>query len=135
MRALVFVLLAACWTSKSSPPKTEPISNTVPADARAVAPIDDGKLRITGMDPPSGDANGGTYVLIKGSRFIKDGPRNVKVYFGSRQGTVVRFQSDTELIVQAPGGTAGPPVDVLVIFEPGGELKIPQSFTFVDKQP
>ena len=93
------------------------------------------KLSVTGLDPKQGDADGGTYVRITGTRFIADGARNAKVYFGSRQGTVVRFASDTELIVQAPGGKVGPPVDVLVIFEPGGELKIPQAFTFVVKQP
>src|SRR5580698_5777733 len=93
------------------------------------------KLSVTGITPAQGDADGGTYVKINGTRFIADGARNAKVYFGSRQGTVVRFASDTELIVQAPGGNAGPPVDVLVIFEPGGELKIPHAFTFVVKQP
>ncbi len=59
--------------------------------------------------------------------------RNAKVYFGSRQGTVERFASDTELIVVAPGGKVGDQVDVLLTFEPGGELKIPKGFTFVDK--
>jgi len=57
---------------------------------------------VTGVDPPKGDAGGGTYVIIKGNRFISDGARNVKVFFGERQGAVVRFQSDSELIVQAP---------------------------------
>ncbi|MBS1121065.1 MAG: hypothetical protein H6Q90_3293, partial [Deltaproteobacteria bacterium] len=94
---------------------------------------DDPKLKVTNLAPVKGDIDGGTYVVIKGNRFIKDGPRNAKVYFGSRQGTVVRFQSDSELIVQAPGGKAGEVVDVLVIFDPGGQLKIANAFTFVDK--
>jgi hypothetical protein len=94
---------------------------------------DDPKLKVTNLAPIKGDTDGGTYVVIKGNRFIKDGPRNAKVYFGSRQGTVVRFQSDTELIVQAPGGKPDEVVDVLVIFDPGGQLKIPNAFTFVDK--
>jgi len=97
----------------------------------------DTKLKITGIEPEKGDAEGGTYVRIKGNRFIADGPRNAKVYFGKgnnmRQGTVVRFASDSELIVEAPGGTPGDKVDVLVIFDPGGQLKIPGSFTFVEK--
>jgi len=54
--------------------------------------------------------------------------------FGSRQGTVVRFASDSELIVEAPGGKPNETVDVLIIFEPGGELKIPKGFTFIDKK-
>jgi len=93
----------------------------------------DTKLKVTGLDPDKGDVDGGTYVRIKGNRFIADGARNAKVYFGSRQGTVVRFASDSELIVEAPGGKPDENVDVLIIFEPGGELKIPHGFTFVEK--
>ncbi|HEY6037704.1 MAG TPA: IPT/TIG domain-containing protein [Kofleriaceae bacterium] len=93
----------------------------------------DTKLKVTGIDPDKGDIEGGTYVRIKGNRFIADGARNAKVYFGSHQGTVVRFASDSELIVEAPGGKANETVDVLIIFEPGGELKIPKAFTFVEK--
>ena len=93
----------------------------------------DRKLKVTGLEPVKGDVEGGTYVVIKGNRFMKDGPRNAKVYFGSRQGSVVRFQSDSELIVQAPGGKADESVDVLVIFDPGGQLKIPNAFKFIDK--
>ncbi len=90
-------------------------------------------LKITSISPDKGDMDGGTYVVLKGERFIKDGPRNAKVYFGSRQGTVVRFQSDGELIVQAPGGKKNEVVDVLVMFDPGGQIKLPKAFTFVDK--
>ncbi|MEO8554583.1 MAG: IPT/TIG domain-containing protein [Kofleriaceae bacterium] len=93
----------------------------------------DTKLKVTGIEPEKGDIEGGTYVRIKGNRFIADGARNAKVYFGSRQGTVVRFASDSELIVEAPGGKPNENVDVLIIFEPGGELKIPKAFTFVEK--
>ena len=93
----------------------------------------DRKLKVTGLEPTKGDIEGGTYVVIKGNRFMKDGPRNAKIYFGSRQGSVVRFQSDSELIVQAPGGKADETVDVLIIFDPGGQLKIPNAFKFIDK--
>jgi IPT/TIG domain len=93
----------------------------------------DTKLKVTSLDPDKGDVDGGTYVRIHGNRFIADGARNAKVYFGSRQGTVVRFASDSELIVEAPGGKPDETVDVLIIFEPGGELKIPHGFTFVEK--
>ena len=106
--SLVFALAAACGSS-------------------------DTKLKVTGIEPEKGDVEGGTYVRIKGNRFIADGARNAKVYFGSRQGTVVRFASDSELIVEAPGGKSNEVVDVLIIFEPGGELKIPKGFTFVEK--
>jgi hypothetical protein len=89
------------------------------------------KLTVTAIEPSHGDADGGTYVKIIGTRFIADGARNAKVYFGSRQGTVVRFSSDKELIVEAPGGKPDEVVDVLVIFDPGGEIKLPKAFTFV----
>ncbi|MBA2538763.1 MAG: IPT/TIG domain-containing protein [Deltaproteobacteria bacterium] len=94
---------------------------------------DDPKLKVTNLSPDKGDSDGGTYVVIKGNRFIKDGPRNAKIYFGSRQGSIVRFQSDSELIVQAPGGKPDEVVDVLVIFDPGGQLTIKKAFKFVDK--
>ena len=93
----------------------------------------DTKLKVTGIEPERGDVEGGTYVRIKGNRFIADGPRMTKVYFGSRQGTVVRFASDSELIVEAPGGKPNEKVDVLIIFDPGGQLKIKDGFTFVEK--
>ena len=93
----------------------------------------DTKLKVTGLEPEKGDVEGGTYVKIYGNRFVADGARNAKVYFGKRQGTVVRFASDSELIVEAPGGGPNETVDVLIIFEPGGELKIPKAFTFVEK--
>jgi IPT/TIG domain len=93
----------------------------------------DAKLKVTSLDPDKGDVDGGTYVRIHGNRFIADGARNAKVYFGSRQGTVIRFASDSELIVEAPGGKVDETVDVLIIFEPGGELKIPHGFTFIEK--
>jgi hypothetical protein len=93
----------------------------------------DTKLKVTGLDPDKGDIEGGTYVRVHGNRFIADGARNAKVYFGSRQGTVNRFVNDNEMIVEAPGGKANETVDVLIIFEPGGEMKIPKGFTFVDK--
>lgn len=94
---------------------------------------DDTKLKVTGIEPEKGDVEGGTYVRIKGNRFTADGPRNAKVYFGSRQGTVVRFASDSELIIEAPGGKPNEKVDVKIIFEPGGELTIKDHFTFVEK--
>jgi hypothetical protein len=95
---------------------------------------DDPKLKVTDITPDKGDTEGGTYIVIKGNRFIKDGPRNAKVYFGSKQGSVIRWQSDSELIVQSPPGFKdGEVVDIRVIFDPGGEIKIPKAFRFVEK--
>lgn len=92
---------------------------------------DDPKLEVTDLDPKTGDAEGGTYVVIKGRGFTQDGTRMAKVYFGGRAATVIRFQSDRELIVQAPAGKPGEHVDVRVVFEPGGELKVPKGFQFL----
>ena len=94
---------------------------------------EDTKLKVTSLEPNKGDVNGGTYVRVHGNRFIDDGARNAKIYFGTRQGTVVRFASDDEIIVEAPGGKPNEVADVLIIFEPGGELKIPKGFTWVEK--
>jgi IPT/TIG domain len=89
-------------------------------------------LSVTAIEPKEGDYMGGTYVQIMGSRFTKDGARSAKIYFGSRQAGLPRFASDTEMVVEAPGGKIGETVDVLIIFEPGGELKIPRAFTYVE---
>ena len=90
------------------------------------------KLMVTGIEPDHGDSDGGSYVRIRGNRFTADGPRAVKVYFGGRQGTVSRFASDSELIVEAPGGTPNEVVDVLIVFDPGGQLKIPNGFKYFE---
>jgi hypothetical protein len=90
------------------------------------------KLMVTAIEPDHGDADGGSYVRIRGNRFTADGPRSVKVYFGGRLGTVSRFESDNTLIVEAPGGKPNEVVDVLIIFDPGGQLKIPGGFKFLE---
>jgi len=91
------------------------------------------KPALTAVSPASGDSEGGTYVVLEGKGYIKDGPRNAKVYFGSTQGTVVRFQNDTDLIVQAPPGKAGDVVDVKIVFDPGGTVTLAKAFTYVGK--
>src|SRR5258708_12691206 len=83
----------------------------------------DTKLKVTGIEPEKGDVEGGTYVRIKGNRFIADGARNAKVYFGSRQGTVARFASDSELIVEAPVATPNAHLTILIIFYPAAPLQ------------
>ncbi len=107
--------------------------------ASLVACSTDPKLKVTNIDPDKGDADGGAYVRIHGNRFLTDdngnpAPANAKIYFGSRQGTIVRFASDDEIIAQAPGGKIGDTVDVLITFEGRGEIKIPKAFTFIEKK-
>ena len=91
------------------------------------------KLMVTGLDPEKGDSAGRTTVRIKGNRFTADGPRTAKVYFGGRPAEVTGFESDSTLVVVAPGGKPNEVVDVLIIFDPGGQLKIPGGFRFVEK--
>jgi len=118
MRLISFALFAAAACSNAS---AEP-----PAKPRAT-------LSVTKLDPAQGDSEGGTYVRIVGAGFIAEGPRNLKVYFGARAGTVVRFVNDREVIVQAPAGKVGEAVDVQCVFDPGGAMKLAKAFTFVDK--
>jgi hypothetical protein len=72
-------------------------------------------------------------VRIRGNRFTADGPRSVKVYFGGRQGMVSRFESDSVLVVEAPGGKPNDVVDVLIVFDPGGRMTLPKAFRYIEK--
>jgi hypothetical protein len=94
---------------------------------------DNSKLMVTGIEPDRGDTNGETYVRIKGHRFTEDGPRSVNVYFGGRQGNVIRFESDSELVVQPPGGKVDEVVDVLIVFDPGGRKTIPHGYSYYER--
>jgi hypothetical protein len=91
------------------------------------------KLMVTGLDPEKGDAAGRTTVRIKGNRFTVDGPRTAKVYFGGRPAEVTGFENDNTLVVVAPGGKPNEVADVLIVFDPGGQLKISNGFRFVEK--
>lgn len=102
---------------------------------------EDKQLKVTGIEPAKGDFAGGTRVTIKGNRFTKDGQRNAKVYFGDcatmgdscRPARVLGFRGDSELLVQTPGGNVGDTVDVLIIFEPGGEITLKDKFTYIQE--
>ncbi|MGE0868098.1 MAG: IPT/TIG domain-containing protein [Kofleriaceae bacterium] len=93
---------------------------------------EDTTLRVTGLSRNTGDTDGGEYLVIRGNGFTS-AVRNVKIYFGTKRGTFIRFVNDDELVVQTPGGKPGEKVDLLLDFEPGGKLTIPDAFTFVEK--
>jgi hypothetical protein len=93
----------------------------------------DGKLKVTGLEPRSGDALGNQYVIVHGQNFQKTN-RSAKIYFGDQSGQVIKFQGDDEMVVVAPGGKAGETVDVLIKFDPGGEIMIPKAYTFIEKK-
>ena len=95
-------------------------------------------LALTKLEPARGDAEGGSYIRIRGTGFLPattdktaEGPGSV--FFGAHEGTVIRIQSDTELVVEAPGGKVGDVVDVRVVFKGRGEAQLPKSFTYVHK--
>jgi len=98
---------------------------------------EDKKLKVTGIDPSTGDFQGGTVVTFKGNRFTKDGSRRVTVFFGNdgdwEKADFIRFRGDDEFMVRAPGGEAGKTVDVLITFEPGGEIRLRQKFKYVER--
>ena len=99
----------------------------------AVACKDDPKLKVTGIEPAEADVNGNSYITIKGNRFVADGPRNVKVYFGDRQGTVTRIPSDREIVVRVPPGKAGEVVDIVIVFDPGGQKKLDKALRYIQR--
>jgi hypothetical protein len=133
MRCAVLVILSACFHDPPPPPAPLAAQAVHHRDVATTADRGD-SLSLTALEPHTGDAAGGTYVRITGTHFIADGARSAKVYFGAHQGAITRFASDTELIVEAPGGTPDEVVDVVVIFEPGGEMKLPHAFRFVSKR-
>jgi hypothetical protein len=90
-------------------------------------------LKVTGLSPDRGEPRGGTKVTLAGSGFT-DESRAAKVYFGDKPAKNVQITSDTELVVDAPAGKANQTVDVLVVFDPGGELKIVGAYTYGKKK-
>src|SRR5512139_4124943 len=114
---LILGFVTACWTN-NEPPKTPTQTPEAP------------KLTVDAVAPRTGDAAGGTLVRIRGPRFMADGARHASVYTGDRPATVMRSETDTELLVKAPAGTPDDVVDVRVSLEPGGELTLSKAFTF-----
>jgi hypothetical protein len=123
-------------------PAAAPPTTTEPLVADRARPppsrgSDGVKLKVTNIEAMRGDATGGTYVHIYGSRFLadadgNDAPTTAKIYFGAQQGRIVRFPSDSEVILIAPGGIVGETVDILVMSEGRGEITIPRAFSVHD---
>jgi hypothetical protein len=126
--AIVVVLLAACGGRQASPSSTSSseLSNQVGATEQ---PTRDSTLRVTGVVPSHGDPQGGTSVRIVGGGFLAT-VRAMQIYFGNRQATIRRIENE-EIFVEAPAGKVGDIVDVLLIFEPGGQMKLPRAFAFI----
>jgi hypothetical protein len=102
---------------------------------------DDNKLKVTSLDPSEGDYASISYTHVYGSHFTTDShgassPANAKIYFGNLQGRITRFVGDDEMVAEVPGAPDGKPetVDVLIIFEGRGEIRLPKGFTFIEKR-
>lgn len=90
------------------------------------------KLKVTDMDPMTGDF-AGERVRFSGHGFstVK---REVEVFFGTKKARVLRIEGDNTIVVDAPGGEVNEEVEVLLIFEPGGEYTVPKKFKYVKKE-
>lgn len=87
---------------------------------------------LTDLYPSRGELAGGTYVVLRGAHFT-DETRSAKVRFGGADAKVVRFVSDTELVVESPAGTGT--VDIVITFTPGGDRTLPGAFTYANPPP
>ncbi len=87
------------------------------------------KLAVTSIEPATA-APATVPLVVHGSGFLAES-RSVQVYLGETPANVLSIDSDTELQVEVPVGAAGAPVDVKLVFEPGGEITLPHAFTFM----
>jgi hypothetical protein len=131
MRPLLLALVLAACSSSSTPPATPPDEMPLPPNRDEIngkgAPAGDDKLRVIDIDPITGPAEGGNAVKIRGSNFRTGGA--VKVTFKKLEADVLRV-SDDEISVQVPAGSAGDIVDVVLVFEYGGELSLRGAYTY-----
>ena len=87
------------------------------------------QVRLDSIYPNTGETTGGNYVTIRGRSFTST-TRTAKVYFGAVEGTFLRFASDYEMVVQAPPGVAEQTADIMIVFDPGGMLRLPAAYTY-----
>jgi hypothetical protein len=93
-----------------------------PFSPAPITPIGGSSPKIASLSPDSGDASGGTSVVIAGSGFA--GATNVS--FGAASCANVSVDSDEQISVQSPGGTGT--VDVVVTSAAGASP--PAQFTY-----
>ena len=91
------------------------------------------KLKVTSLDPKQGDAAAGP-VTSHGNRFLADGARNVKVYFGLDARAPSSGPRATPRWSSRRRAARGEAVDVLLRFEPGGEMKLTKGNTFIRRR-
>lgn len=86
-------------------------------------------LQVTSIEPTSAAPTGGVPLVVHGRGFMAES-RAIQVYIGDQPANVLSVDSDTDLQVEVPPGEAGKTVDVKLVFEPGGEIKLARAFTF-----
>jgi hypothetical protein len=88
-----------------------------------------GTLAVTSVEPTSAAPASGVPIVIHGSGFMAES-RAIQVYIGDAPANVLSVDSDSDLQVEVPAGEAGKTVDIKVVFDPGGEIRLAHAFTF-----
>jgi len=88
---------------------------------------DNGKMAVTGINPPAGHIGGEQTVQISGKHFRTD--IGYTVYFGNAKAPSVSIRSTEMLIVTTPKGEVGP-VDVTVRADDGNAFRMKQAFKY-----
>jgi hypothetical protein len=121
----MMMVFVACSSGKDSKIAPAASGSAPPTDTV----VDAVALKVSGIEPTTGTADGEQIVVIRGQGFNAV-VRGVKVYFGTKAAAVDRLVGDVELHVATPAGKEGEVVDVRVIFEPGGEMTLAGAFTY-----
>ena len=128
---LLIVCATACGPKPARPPPADmplPPSRHEMEEGGGVgeaAPAGDQNLHVVGLTPATGTTAGGEAIRIRGTNFRI--AKTVTVKFGDQFADVLRI-TDDEIDVQAPPGNGI--VDVVVLFDPGGELMLRAAYTY-----
>lgn len=90
---------------------------------------DDGKMTVTGINPPAGHIGGEQTVQILGKHFRTD--IGYAVYFGNAKASNVSIRNTETLVVTTPQHEAGS-VDVTVRADDGNAFRMKQAFKYED---
>ncbi|MED4754670.1 IPT/TIG domain-containing protein [Brevibacillus choshinensis] len=86
---------------------------------------------ITSLSPNTGLTDGGLLVYIDGNNF----EQGLKVYFGSKEATVVTYNSNTRIKISTPAVGAEGAVDVKIVNPSGAETVKQSGFTYTAPAP
>lgn len=91
---------------------------------------EDKELRIEKISPKEGPPFGDEVVHIYGNGFQQGQAKNVQIFFDDTPASKVSIVSDDEIAVRTPSGAEGDTVDILILFEDGGEKRIKDAYTY-----